>query len=1480
MSDTSLIVKLGFENSTANKQLKELTNELKSLDKQIKNIDTSTKSFDNNMNNMGQKIDLCKTKITGLNDKIEIYSKQLKDAEQRLKTAESEMQKLGERTQENAKGWDSANKELQNAQSHYNNINRKLTETQSDLKKTTTELAKMQSEMAKMPFDNLVNKLNGIGDKLHTLSSATAPLSIALGGLFTGAIKTTIDFEQAIAEVGAISGATAEELQLLSDKARSIGENTQLSATQGAEALKLLMQAGYDTNKAIATVDSTVNLSIASSMDLAEATSIVVSVMSAYGLEAEKSSRITDILAKTASNSNTNVSELGEAFKNVAPTASALGYSVEDTALVLGVMANQAIQGGEAGNALKSILASLVKPTEKASSIMKEYGISLTDTSGQALPLREVIGQLRDKFGDLDEVQQAEIATTLVGKQQMSKFLAIINGGDKDFNKLTEAIDNCDGATEEMRKTMENTTQGSIKSMLSKLQEMGIQIGEKLLPHIVKLVEKISDAITWFNNLDSSTQDLIISFGLALASISPLSGALGTLFDGMGSGAKIIGGLVEKLTLKQGLAGALETTATTATVSTATIASGFGTLATAIAPFLVGGTIVVGLGMAVAGLVTGYKNWQESLKQTTEEYDYGTELMTKANGLLAKDVEVKYREIQGNMDTFRSDGVEKLVLAFADLKDGVEPDLTSFAEICKSKIEEAKINIHKQAKDLTDGLSFLNTDIATIFSASELAKIQENWTGELVGGLEESYTQLMETINNKDEIIASLMEEHGYTYEGAYQEWENRVLEQYNIFCDDLIKAQTGYQEESLGSLEEFLQQQSIKDKESYDASIKAIQDGGRAKADEYERQYDTCLIAIQKGETQINDIQFESAEQAMKYADLVLEYKLANNEIEKQQEIETASRIAYEKGIITRQDYLDTVKACEDKIAILQGESDAMAKIMELCSENVSGSWEGIWEAIQTAEEKGIPQSITRNEEFINSIVEYFNNGGTDMSEAMKQAYDNIVGTTDESLTMMEEDIESWAKVNESSINNVIEWMNKQNVSLDEACEKFNVDSELMKEYLRLVAEESGLSTQEIIDDLLNTQEEYDNTSESAENYSDATDMTSNDSQQNVENSTNEIQEDLKNTQEEYDNTSKSAENYNETTNKSANGAKSSINLMEEGISGSLGKVDSKLAGTGKNSTDFYGTIKSNTNNSSSSFSNMANNIGNSLSKTNINLGTTGIKSTDFYGTMKSNANNSSTSFSGMATNIGNSLSKTNSNMSKTGSNATTMGTNINKGTNNGANSGESMASRLTNALLKTTSIFANTASNVTINTNTMKSNINSIQGKTVSVIVNFLSNGFQSLKNNITSIVNSAKNALGLGKDSFVSAYNFGDNYESDSIYGMKDSGMKTISLSDLANDSISAYATKDATASGYVEQAVSNYNYNTNPSSAIGIGTGSNQILSMINKLLTDSQQPNIIIDIHDNSVRNDEDLKKLANEIIKEIDFNTRIRNKRF
>ena len=221
-------------------------------------------------------------------------------------------------------------------------------------------------------------------------------------------------------------------------------------------------------------IEGIMNLASASGEDLASVSDIVTDALTAFGLSAKDSGHFADVLAKTSSSANTNVSMLGESFKYVAPVAGALGYSAEDTAIALGLMANAGIKGSQAGTSLRSSISRLVKPTDDAAAMMDKYGISLTNTDGTMKPLGEVMNTLREKLGGLSEAEQAQAAATLFGQEAMSGMLAIINASDSDYQSLTNSIYNADGAAQQMSDTMLNNLSGQLTLLKSALEGLAI----------------------------------------------------------------------------------------------------------------------------------------------------------------------------------------------------------------------------------------------------------------------------------------------------------------------------------------------------------------------------------------------------------------------------------------------------------------------------------------------------------------------------------------------------------------------------------------------------------------------------------------------------------------------------------------------------------------------------------------------------------------------------------------------------------------------------------------------------------------------------------------------------------------------------------------------------------------------------------------------------------------------------------------------
>lgn len=358
-------------------------------------------------------------------------------------------------------------------------------------------------------FKTGIDKLKSLAKTgVSAITTTLASIATTLGAGATAAATVGSSFEAAMSKVSAISGSTGDDLQSLTDKAKEMGAKTKFSASESAEALQYMAMAGWDTESMLNGIDGIMSLAAADGLDLATTSDIVTDALTAFGLKASDSTHFADVLAKASSSANTNVAMLGESFKYVAPLAGTMGYSVEDVSLALGLMANASVKGSMAGTSLKTALSNLASPTEQMALCMEKYGISISDAEGNALPLVDVLKQLREKFGGLSETEQTAAASTLFGKEAMSGMLAIINASDSDFKNLTENINNADGSAQKMADTMQNNLQGQITILKSGLEGLGIEIYENMS-------EPLTDAAKEAQNYVSRLTEAFTKGGLS-----------------------------------------------------------------------------------------------------------------------------------------------------------------------------------------------------------------------------------------------------------------------------------------------------------------------------------------------------------------------------------------------------------------------------------------------------------------------------------------------------------------------------------------------------------------------------------------------------------------------------------------------------------------------------------------------------------------------------------------------------------------------------------------------------------------------------------------------------------------------------------------------------------------------------------------------------------------------------------------------------
>ena len=557
-----ITIEIGGDTTGLDKALSGVNKEINGTKKELKDVEKLLKMDPGNTELLKQKQEALKNEVAQTSEKLET-----------LKNAQAEVTRQYE-SGEIDKG-------------AYNAFQRELIETENELKNLKKELA--EANVVAQKLADVGKDMKNFGSGMENAGKKVMPLSAAVAGIGAEAVKVTADFDESMSKVAAVSGATGKNFDDLRAKAREMGANTKFSASEAADAMNYMAMAGWKTEEMLTGIDGIMNLAAASGEDLALTSDIVTDALSAFGEKADQSGRLADILAAASSNANTNVAMMGESFKYAANTAGSMGYSMEDTAVALGLMANTGVKASRGGTALNNIMTRMAKKTKESGAAMNALGLSLDDGNGHMYSFMDIMLKLREGFGKLqmdekefstemesladafeagemtekefDKAQEALIeraygaegalnaqyAAMLAGKTGMGALLAIVNASDEDFNKLTEAVNNSAGTAEDMAKIMQDNLSGQMTILKSQLQELAIQFGDMLMPAIRNIVEWIQNFVDKLNNMDEGTRNTILKVGLFIAALGPL----------LVIGGKIIAGIGTLLTLIPTIIGAL-----------------------------------------------------------------------------------------------------------------------------------------------------------------------------------------------------------------------------------------------------------------------------------------------------------------------------------------------------------------------------------------------------------------------------------------------------------------------------------------------------------------------------------------------------------------------------------------------------------------------------------------------------------------------------------------------------------------------------------------------------------------------------------------------------------------------------------------------------------------------------------------------------------------------------------------------------------
>lgn len=467
------------------KQINGIIQETKTLESEYKKISST---FDQNTSSIKKNEERRKY----LTEQIKINSERVKANQQVLDEAAKKHAELEQALAKASSEYGENSKEAETLRKQLEKLDQDTVKWTQNTNNATAELNKLETELRNLPskmtlvgekMQDVGSKIKDAGQHMTDFGRTIMPVSTAAAGALTAAGKAFMDFEAGMSKVSAISGATGDDLDKLTEKAKEMGATTKFSATESADAFTYMAMAGWKTEDMLAGIAPVMNLAAASGEELGTVSDIVTDALTAFGLKAEDAGHFADVLAAASSNANTNVSMMGESFKYAAPVAGSLGYSIEDVAVALGLMANSGIKADMAGTSLRNMLNRMAKPTKESAMAMERLGLELADDEGKMYSLRDIMGQMRTSFkninmpveefnrqvnaltqslddGEISEkdyekeleelakqaygaegAEKARAAAMLGGTRAMSAMLAIANASEEDYEKLTAAVD-------------------------------------------------------------------------------------------------------------------------------------------------------------------------------------------------------------------------------------------------------------------------------------------------------------------------------------------------------------------------------------------------------------------------------------------------------------------------------------------------------------------------------------------------------------------------------------------------------------------------------------------------------------------------------------------------------------------------------------------------------------------------------------------------------------------------------------------------------------------------------------------------------------------------------------------------------------------------------------------------------------------------------------------------------------------------------
>lgn len=662
------------------------------LNSALKSVDTQLSKTQRELNDVNKLLQFDGSKLGAgnvelLKQKQSLLSNEISTTKQRLDELKNAQSSVAQGTSE----WDA--------------LQREIIATEQNLKSLEDEYKSFGSVGAQQ-VKLVGEKLQEVGAKMEaTGKTLTTYVTLPLVGVGTAAVTSFADVDKTMTLVNATMSNTTEEASLLSDAMKDAAANSTFGMSDAAEATLNFARAGLDAQEAADALAPAMNLAAAAGGDLDTVSAGLVATINGFGDSFDETTRYADVFANACNNSALDVNSLSESMSIAAPIFSAAGYSIEDAALYMGIMANAGIDANVAATSLKTGFARLVAPTAEAKKALDDLGVSVVNADGTMKDTTTIQNDLNQAFAGLTESEQLAAAEAIFGKNQMSSWLALINTAPEDVNSLASALET-EGTTASQAEAMMSGFGGSLEKLKSSVDVAGASLGEALAPTISKVADGLQAAVDWFNELDPDMQTTVANVGLLVAAIGPV----------LLVGGKLINGFGTIMTYAPLIQGAMTTAATFMTGTLLpTIGSLIASLAGVIVPLL---PIIAVVAAVIAVGVLLYKNWDTIKEKAGELKDFlgekfgqmkeavGNKLGDMASAAKTKGAEIK-TNLGNAMEQAKNAVSEKINAAkkwgsdlVGNIADGIKSGITKVKNAVKDIADTIKSYLHFSEPDV------------------------------------------------------------------------------------------------------------------------------------------------------------------------------------------------------------------------------------------------------------------------------------------------------------------------------------------------------------------------------------------------------------------------------------------------------------------------------------------------------------------------------------------------------------------------------------------------------------------------------------------------------------------------------------------------------------------------------------------------------------------------------------------------------------